>query len=80
MYDIIELSKKSQDELFAIAKELNIKKPEAISKEDLVYVILDEQAIQSNENPHKKRQRTRIAATKAEKIELGEKKTKASAE
>ncbi|MBQ7221973.1 MAG: transcription termination factor Rho [Bacteroidales bacterium] len=79
MYDIIELSKKSQEELFAIAKELKIKKPEAISKDELVYVILDEQAIQSNENPHKKKQRTRIAA-KAEKIDLGDNKPQANSE
>ncbi|MFA5325074.1 MAG: Rho termination factor N-terminal domain-containing protein, partial [Bacteroidales bacterium] len=44
MYDIIELSKKSPEDLFAIAKDLNIKKPESISKDELIYVILDEQA------------------------------------
>lgn len=54
MYDIIELSKKSQEDLIAIAKELSVRKPESIKKEDLIYVILDEQAIQSNENPAKK--------------------------
>ncbi|MDD2293594.1 MAG: transcription termination factor Rho [Bacteroidales bacterium] len=60
MYDIIELSKKSPDELFAIAKDLNVKKPESISKEDLIYVILDEQAIQSKEPPRPKRPRQKI--------------------
>ena len=54
MYDIIELSSKSQEDLIAIAKELNVKKPESLSKEDLVYVVLDEQAIQSKEMPPKK--------------------------
>ena len=54
MYDKIELSKKSQEDLIAIAKGLNVKKPESISKEDLVYVILDEQAVQSKEMPPKK--------------------------
>lgn len=59
MYDIIELNAKSQDDLFAIAKELSIKKAESFSKEDLVYKILDEQAIQSRENPRPKK-RARI--------------------
>ena len=54
MYDKIELSKKSQEDLIAIAKGLNVKKPESISQEDLIYVILDEQAIQSKEMPPKK--------------------------
>ena len=47
MLDIIELSSKSQEELVAIAKELNVRKPESLDKEALVYAILDEQAIQS---------------------------------
>jgi len=59
MLDIIELNSKSQDDLVAIAKELKIRKPESLNKEDLVYAILDEQAIQSNESPAaaKKQQR-----------------------
>lgn len=54
MYDIIELSSKSQEDLIAIAKELKIKKPESIKAEDLIYVILDEQAVQTNERPTRK--------------------------
>ena len=54
MYDIIELSSKSQEDLIAIAKELKIKKPESIKAEDLIYVILDEQAVQTNERPARK--------------------------
>ena len=46
MYDIIELSNKSLDELYAIADGLKITKVKSYSKEDLVYKILDEQAIQ----------------------------------
>jgi len=72
MYDIIELSKKSQEDLIAIAKQLSVKKPESIKKEDLVYVILDEQAIQSKENPVKKlkkRQPKKAEAAKAAKAE-----------
>mgnify|MGYP002468232135 CR=1 FL=1 len=51
---------KSLDELNAIAKELGIKKAESMSKEDLVYKILDEQAVQSDEVPRLKRRRSRI--------------------
>ena len=50
MYDIIELNGKSREELIEIAKKLKVKKPESISDKDLVYVILDEQAIQAD--PH----------------------------
>lgn len=59
MYDIIELSNKSLDELYAIAEELKITKVKSYSKEDLVYKILDEQAIQGIGRPMRK-QRTRI--------------------
>jgi len=68
MYDILELSAKSQEDLYAIAKELNIKKPENIKKEDLIYVILDEQAIQSNESPKPRKARPRIAKPAAQKV------------
>ena len=45
MYNIIQLNDKSLPELQAIAQELGIKKTDALKKEDLVYKILDEQAI-----------------------------------
>ncbi|MBO4536884.1 MAG: transcription termination factor Rho [Bacteroidales bacterium] len=54
MLDIIELSNKSQDDLVAIAKELKVHKPESLAKDDLVYAILDQQAIVSNEDPKKR--------------------------
>ena len=44
MYDIINLSNKSQEDLFAIAQELNISKFKNLSRMDLIYAILDEQA------------------------------------
>ena len=68
MYDILELSAKSQEDLYAIAKELNIKKPENIKKDDLIYVILDEQAIQSNESPKPRKARPRIAKPAVQKV------------
>jgi transcription termination factor Rho len=45
MYDILELSKKLLPELRDIAKELKIKKAESLKKQDLIYKILDQQAI-----------------------------------
>ena len=45
MYDIIELTGKKVADLREIAKELNIKKTETLKKQELVYKILDEQAI-----------------------------------
>lgn len=44
MYDILELSKKSHDDLLAIANNLKISKAKSFTKEELVYEILDEQA------------------------------------
>ena len=49
MYDILELSKKLLPELREIAKELNIKRAETLKKQDLVYKILDQQAIEVTE-------------------------------
>ncbi len=50
MYDILELSKKLLPELREIAKELKIKKAESLKKQDLIYKILDQQAIEATEN------------------------------
>ncbi len=44
MYDIIELSSKSMDELHRIANTLDIKKVESYAKNELIYQILDVQA------------------------------------
>ena len=51
MYDILELSKKLLPELRDIAKELDIKKVESFKKQDLIYKILDTQAINASTNP-----------------------------
>jgi len=45
MYDIIELNSKLVNELKEIAKELNVPKYETLKKQDLIYKILDQQAI-----------------------------------
>ena len=77
MYGILELHSKSLEELNAIAKELGIKKAESMSKEDLVYRILDEQAVQSDEVPRLKRRRSRITKTPAAEAVQAEEETKA---
>jgi transcription termination factor Rho len=48
MLDILELNKKLLPELKEIAKNMNIKRIEALRKQDLIYKILDEQAIEES--------------------------------
>ena len=74
MYNIIQLNDKDLSELQSIAKELGIKKAESFKKDELVYSILDEQAIanatkkaikNNNENKEKQpRKRTRVSVKK----------------
>ncbi len=45
MHDILELNKKLVNELREIAKELNVKRANSLKKQDLIYKILDQQAI-----------------------------------
>ncbi len=56
MYDILELNKKLVSELREIAKNLNIKRVDSLKKQDLIYKILDQQAIISSgkENQNQK--------------------------
>ena len=44
-YNIIELNEKFTTELRVLAKEMGIRRPDAYKKEELIYKILDEQAI-----------------------------------
>ena len=63
MYDILELTKKSIEELRSIAEGLKLKKINALEKEALIYRIIDEQAIQGVSQsavPKKKKRRERI--------------------
>ena len=62
MYSKPELEQKTPEELNAIASELKLKKTKSLSHEDLIYAILDEQAIVSNENPRPKRPRIKASA------------------
>ncbi len=62
MYDILELNKKSIDELRIIAEDLKIKKANSFDKEELIYKIIDEQAILGVPTvPDKKKRRERIS-------------------
>src|SRR3989339_1357861 len=49
MYDIIQLNNKLVSELKEIAKDLDVPKYEALKKQDLVYKILDYQALKPSE-------------------------------
>ena len=65
MYNIIQLNEKDLSELQEIAKELGLKKTSSLKKEELVYKILDEQAIKSasqkaNDGQTKKRARISV--------------------
>jgi len=83
MYDIIELSSKSMEELHRIAYALEIKKVESYAKNELIYQILDIQAesgasaqASSGDKPNTKKQttrRTRKPRTKAPASENKEK-------
>lgn len=66
MYGILELHEKSFEELSHIAQELGIRKADTMSKEDLVYRILDEQAVQSKETPKLSRRRRTAAKPASE--------------
>lgn len=61
MYDIVELNGKLVAELRQIAKEFDIPKPEKLLKKDLIYKILDHQALnptkevlEAEKNPRQK--------------------------
>jgi len=54
MYDILELNKKLLPELKEIAKELKIKRVDSFKKQDLIYKILDTQAVLEAEKKESK--------------------------
>jgi transcription termination factor Rho len=68
MYDILELSKKLLPELREIAKELKIKKAETLKKQDLVYKILDQQAIELTEAKSAARKETEKSQNSGERF------------
>lgn len=79
MYNIIQLNDKSLSELQVIAQELGLKKADSLKKEELVYRILDEQAIVGatkkvaadklkEERKEDKKKRSRVATKKEDKV------------
>ena len=70
MYNIFELKAKTLQELKEIAEQLGITVGSNIDTDDLVYTILDEQAITASKTTQgdgkKKKKRTRIAKTDKE--------------
>lgn len=85
MYNIIQLNDKDLSELQEIAKELGLKKTSSLRKEELVYRILDEQAIvgatqkaaaNKNNEERQPRKRSRISVKKKEIKYIQRQKTK----
>ncbi len=66
MYDILELNKKLVSELKEIAKGLKIKKIETLRKQDLIYKILDQQAIEASKSKPATSKSTGKSETKQE--------------
>jgi len=60
MYDIIELNSKLLPELKEIAKDLGIHKVDAFRKSDLIYKILDVQAIKAAEQEADKKKQSKV--------------------
>ena len=60
MYDILDLNNKKVGELKEIAEKLNLTKFDKLKKQELVYKILDEQAI----NPPKEEKKETVKAEK----------------
>ncbi|MBN4081548.1 transcription termination factor Rho [bacterium AH-315-C07] len=80
MYDILSLNEKEADELHEIAETLSVSGHKKLEKQDLIYKILDVQAVNTDLTPvsekpeeakAKRERRPRMA--KKEKVEIGEK-------
>jgi len=79
MYDIIELNNKLVGELREIAKEMEIPKVEKLLKQDLIYKILDQQAlIPQKAEKEKSAPKEKQAAKKQEPAKSRSRKTKAT--
>ncbi|MBR1543602.1 MAG: transcription termination factor Rho [Muribaculaceae bacterium] len=77
MYNINELNAKSEAELKNIAKEMGIKKAESMSQTDLVFGILDQQALVESQNAPEKRRRGRPRKDEAQAAKAEQSKDKA---
>ncbi len=68
MYDIIELNEKQEEDLRAIAKELKIEKADNLKKQDLIYKILDYQALNPSVEILEKEQKEQIVKNKRKRV------------
>ncbi|NDV94298.1 transcription termination factor Rho [Dysgonomonas sp. 521] len=73
IYNILELNEKLTIELRTIAKELGIRRPDAYKKDELIYKILDEQAILEAKNKNSESYQSE------ERIEQQQKKSQSAA-
>ena len=79
MYDILQLNEMIVPELQAIAAELEIPRAKRLNKQDLIYKILDQQAVKGDvsekkedSTPKKKRTRKKVTPTKETKAKKPE--------
>ena len=63
MYDIEKLNKKKVTELREIAEKLNISKSDKLKKQELVYKILDEQALKPSSENNKETTTEKLEST-----------------
>ena len=75
-----ELLAKDMEELVSLAKEMGVKKPESMPKEDLVYQILDEQALRGDDVPRLKRRRRIARPVEQESAQVTSTEVKAETE
>ncbi|SHF41065.1 transcription termination factor Rho [Dysgonomonas macrotermitis] len=74
IYNILELNEKLTTELRVLAKELGIKRPDAYKKDELIYKILDEQAIIEAKNKNSESYKAESQASDKKKPERADKK------
>lgn len=75
-YDILELNKKLVSELREIAKGMKISKADYFKKQELIYKILDQQAIDNSSNPPKKAEEKKPVILRTPKQEYREQQAK----
>ena len=79
MYDILQLNQKTVIELKEIAKQLEVKKFQKLKKEDLIYQILDQQAVKPDSVKSFKEDESQPATKPARKLPSPKSKAATSA-
>ncbi|NNF35979.1 MAG: transcription termination factor Rho [Saprospiraceae bacterium] len=67
MYDILQLNEMLVPELREIAEQLNLKSYKRLSKQDLIYKILDEQALSGDKKTEEKKEESKEASAEEKK-------------